>query len=127
MAMISPHQHIVKMIEGSKGVLKKIDGRVLDVIYIVTEYCQGGDLMDFIMHLGTIPESIARVCFLQILSAVQHLHIASQTISHRDLKPQNLLVDENFNLKLCDFGLAEVGYISISTQGTTGFKAPEVE
>lgn len=93
MRTITPHPNILKFIEGKVGILKKIDGRTINVIYIVTEYCSTGELMDYVMHLGSFPEGISRFYFLQILSAIQHLHVSDKTISHRDLKPQNLILN----------------------------------
>ena len=58
--MVSSHQNIVKFIEGKVGDLKCIDGKVIKVIYIASEYYPGGELMSYIECIGAIPESIAK-------------------------------------------------------------------
>lgn len=58
--LVAPHQNIVKFIEGRVGDLKAIDGKIVKVIYIATEYYPGGELMDYIEYAGTIPETIAK-------------------------------------------------------------------
>lgn len=87
------HPHIVRLYE------------VIDTpvdIYVITECCTGGELFDFIVERGKIPEDEARKFFQQIISGVEYCH--SHMVAHRDLKPENLLLDENSNLKIADFG-----------------------
>ncbi|KAM7076526.1 maternal embryonic leucine zipper kinase isoform 5-T9 [Ciconia maguari] len=88
------HQHICQLyhvIETSKK------------IFMVLEYCPGGELFDYIISKDRLSEEEARVFFRQIVSAIAYVH--SQGYAHRDLKPENLLIDEEHNLKLIDFGL----------------------
>ncbi|XP_072716930.1 maternal embryonic leucine zipper kinase-like isoform X10 [Ciconia boyciana] len=88
------HQHICQLyhvIETSKK------------IFMVLEYCPGGELFDYIIAKDRLSEDEARVFFRQIVSAIAYVH--SQGYAHRDLKPENLLIDEEHNLKLIDFGL----------------------
>ncbi|XP_051013400.1 maternal embryonic leucine zipper kinase [Acomys russatus] len=72
-------------------------------IFMVLEYCPGGELFDYIISQDRLSEEETRVVFRQILSAVAYVH--SQGYAHRDLKPENLLFDEYHKLKLIDFGL----------------------
>eukprot|EP00058_Branchiostoma_floridae_P004288 XP_002589776.1 hypothetical protein BRAFLDRAFT_90449 [Branchiostoma floridae] len=72
--------------------------------YLVLELCEGGDLMEHICKKHRLEEAEARRYLRQVVSAVQHLHDAG--IIHRDLKVENLLLDENMNVKLIDFGLS---------------------
>ena len=58
--MVSPHQNIVNFIEGRVGDLKGIDGKIVKVVYIATEYYSGGEMMNYIEYVGAIPESIAK-------------------------------------------------------------------
>jgi serine/threonine protein kinase len=76
----------------------------MQVMYIVLELVQGGELFDFIAEGGALNEKICRFYMRQILSGAFYLH--SNGVTHRDLKPENILVDEQFNLKLADFGFA---------------------
>ncbi|KAH8039846.1 hypothetical protein HPB51_009102 [Rhipicephalus microplus] len=72
-------------------------------IYLVLEYCPGGDLFDYIVQQKRLNEDEARHFFRQIVSAVAYAH--RRAYAHRDLKPENLLLDSNGNVKLSDFGL----------------------
>lgn len=78
-----------------------IDGK--HHLYIVLEYVDGGDLFDRIAQ-NPLSEESARNIFTQILLAVEYLHDAG--IAHRDMKPENILLDKNDTVKLTDFGLA---------------------
>lgn len=71
--------------------------------YLVEDYCEGGDLLDFILNQGSIPESIAAVIFKQIIIGMVHVH--SFGVAHRDLKPENILIDKFPFIKITDFGL----------------------
>jgi serine/threonine protein kinase len=55
-----------------------------------------------ILEFGALNETIARTLFHQMISALSYLH--SKNIIHRDIKPQNILFDERYNIKLADFG-----------------------
>ncbi|CAG9837702.1 unnamed protein product [Diabrotica balteata] len=72
-------------------------------MFIVMEYCSGGELFDHIVEKNRLTESESRMFFRQIVSAVAYLH--SLGYAHRDLKPENILLDKHQNLKLIDFGL----------------------
>jgi serine/threonine protein kinase len=75
--------------------------------FIVLDLAENGDLFDFILGIQEpFGEDLGRHYFLQILSALEYLHI-EQRIVHRDFKLENILVDSNFNLKICDFTLAK--------------------
>jgi len=100
--------------------------------YIILEWAENGDLFDFTIRLQEpLGEQLARYYFLQILSATEYLHM-DQKIVHRDFKLENILVDGNFNLKICDFTLAKtvaegsiVG-VFYSNVGTERYMAPEI-
>ena len=73
-------------------------------IYIITEYCSGGELFDYIVSKRRLPEIEACRIFQQLINGLEYLH--KQKICHRDLKPENLLFDSKKNLKIADFGLS---------------------
>ncbi len=52
-------------------------------------------------------EDEARYCFIEILLGIQYLH--SKKIIYRDIKPENIMIDEDGNLKIADFGLSKMG------------------
>ncbi|XP_033976734.1 maternal embryonic leucine zipper kinase [Trematomus bernacchii] len=98
-------------------------------IFIVMEYCPGGELFDYIIAKDRLSEEETRVFFRQIVSAMAYVH--SQGYAHRDLKPENLLIDENHNLKLIDFGLCAkpkggLGYELMTCCGSPAYAAPEL-
>ncbi|XP_077504888.1 maternal embryonic leucine zipper kinase-like isoform X2 [Amblyomma americanum] len=98
-------------------------------IYLVLEYCPGGELFDYIVEKERLSEEEARHFFRQIVSAVAYIHC--QGYAHRDLKPENLLLDENHNLKLIDFGLCAKPKGGMTTSletccGSPAYAAPEL-
>ncbi|KAM6448404.1 hormonally up-regulated neu tumor-associated kinase isoform 2-T2 [Liasis olivaceus] len=98
--------------------------------YLVMELCPGGNLMHKIYEKKRLEEHEARKYIRQLILAVEHLHRAG--VVHRDLKIENLLLDEDNNIKLIDFGLSNcasiLGYTDpFSTQcGSPAYAAPEL-
>ncbi|KAK6099739.1 hypothetical protein MT418_001128 [Batrachochytrium dendrobatidis] len=74
-----------------------------DECFVVMEYAKGGELMDYIAARGYLTEKEARKFFRQIVSALDHCHLAS--VVHRDLKLENLLISQERNVLISDFGL----------------------
>lgn len=76
-------------------------------IYLIMEYCAGGDLSHFIRSRRVLPERVVCRFLQQLASALQYLH--QRHISHLDLKPQNVLLSSQStpHLKLADFGFAQ--------------------
>uniref|UniRef100_A0A6Q2Z347 Maternal embryonic leucine zipper kinase n=1 Tax=Esox lucius TaxID=8010 RepID=A0A6Q2Z347_ESOLU len=98
-------------------------------IFMVLEYCPGGELFDYIIAKDRLSEEETRVFFRQIVSAMAYVH--SQGYAHRDLKPENLLIDEDHNLKLIDFGLCAkpkggLSYELMTCCGSPAYAAPEL-
>ncbi|CAN9510427.1 unnamed protein product [Ophioblennius macclurei] len=98
-------------------------------IFMILEYCPGGELFDYIIAKDRLSEEETRVFFRQIVSAMAYVH--SQGYAHRDLKPENLLIDEDQNLKLIDFGLCAkpkggLGYELMTCCGSPAYAAPEL-
>lgn len=79
-----------------------------DSFYMVVDYCEGGELFDYIIDHGKLNEPIAALIFKQIVGAISYCH--SFGVAHRDLKPENILFSKFPTIKVTDFGLC--GYIS---------------
>ncbi|GAB4827682.1 CBL-interacting protein kinase 18 [Ancistrocladus abbreviatus] len=100
-----------------------------DKIYIVLEHAKGGELFNKVAR-GRLKEDIARWIFQQLISAVDYCH--SRGVYHRDLKLENLLLDEDGNLKVSDFGLSALAESKRQDNllhticGTPSYVAPEV-
>uniref|UniRef100_A0A8C8DWM7 Maternal embryonic leucine zipper kinase n=1 Tax=Oryzias sinensis TaxID=183150 RepID=A0A8C8DWM7_9TELE len=114
------HQHICRLYHVIETSLQ---------IFMVLEYCPGGELFDYIIAKDRLSEEETRVFFRQIVSALAYVH--SQGYAHRDLKPENLLIDEDQNLKLIDFGLCAkpkggLSYELMTCCGSPAYAAPEL-
>ncbi|CAO1614054.1 unnamed protein product [Parajaminaea phylloscopi] len=96
-------------------------------IWMISELCLGGELYDYLVERGTLSEAEARRIFGQLCLAVAYVH--GQGIVHRDLKLENVLLDERCNVKLGDFGFTrefEGKRLMETFCGTTGYAAPEM-
>ncbi|KAK0186494.1 hypothetical protein F5146DRAFT_1113543 [Armillaria mellea] len=88
-------------------------------IWIVTELCSGGELFDYLVEKGRLSEDETRVMFGQLCLAVAYLH--EKGIVHRDLKLENVLLDERCKVKLGDFGFTRERFV-----GRPGYASPEM-
>ncbi len=77
-----------------------------DIRYIVMEYVDGRTLKEMIREEGRIHPDVALRMTIRILAAVDHAH--RNGIVHRDIKPQNILVDRDGQVKVADFGIARL-------------------
>ena len=111
----------IKMIKNEIAVMKLVDHPNIvklfeffeddEYFYIITEYCSGGQLFEMIRRKKTFTENEAAQIMQQLLSAIAHCH--QRKVIHRDVKPENLLVDEvgtngEYVVKVIDFGISTV-------------------
>ena len=75
-------------------------------IFIVLEFAEGGNLFNYLEENHKLSAEDVKRFVYQTCSSLIYLH--DRGVLHRDIKPENLLLDENFNVKLCDFGLSSV-------------------
>ncbi|XP_076010467.1 serine/threonine-protein kinase ULK1a [Genypterus blacodes] len=121
------HDNIVRLLD-----YQEIGG----CVYLVMEYCNGGDLAEYLHSKGTLSEDTIRVFLQQIAQAMKILQ--SKGILHRDLKPQNILLchpegrrssPNNTCIKIADFGFArhlQTNTMAATLCGSPMYMAPEV-
>jgi serine/threonine-protein kinase len=96
--------------------------------YLVMQYVEGQDLKDLISERGPLPVQRATDITLQILDGLESIHQTG--ILHRDIKPQNVLLDRQGRVRVTDFGIAQGAFDSNLTSdgmalGTASYMAPE--
>ena len=72
---------------------------------MVMEYMKGGDLANLLESAGYFVQEMARYYITQLVLALEQLHLGG--VIHRDLKPDNILIDKYGHIKLTDFGLSQ--------------------
>jgi serine/threonine protein kinase len=96
-------------------------------IYLVMELAKGGDLFDKVVSEKSLSEPESKRLFYQLLQTMAYIH--EQNLSHRDIKLENLLLDERGDLKISDFGLCATMQDGISLEtacGSPDYAAPEI-
>eukprot|EP00002_Diphylleia_rotans_P033473 TRINITY_DN7118_c0_g1_i7.p1 TRINITY_DN7118_c0_g1~~TRINITY_DN7118_c0_g1_i7.p1 ORF type:complete len:540 (+),score=108.48 TRINITY_DN7118_c0_g1_i7:54-1673(+) len=115
------HQNSIRFLE-------VIDDESREVSYIVTEYFDGQDLLHFFNDNYPLSEKKVGRIFLQLVNAISFFH--SKGIVHRDLKLENILIDDACNIKVIDFGLSNINTGSarglLTPCGSPVYVAPEV-
>ena len=113
------HPNITKILE-----MFEDDGYIL----IAMEYINGGNLFSFVKKRRKLSEKTAKFLFRQIILGIKHIH--SKKIVHRDIKLENILIDLNNNIKICDFGIGRIlkneKQMLFDKCGTPMYMAPEI-
>jgi serine/threonine-protein kinase ULK/ATG1 len=131
---------LLERIPGEIQIMKQLNHpnilRLYDVhttekhVYLILEYCGGGDLSQFIKQHGPLKEDAALHMFRQLASGLRYMY--SMNLIHRDIKPQNLLLtvtNTYITLKIADFGFARELQNQDMTQtfcGSPIYMSPEI-
>lgn len=99
-----------------------------DMKYIVMEYLDGITLKEYLDKKGVLPWKEACLYTMQILRALEHTH--SRDVIHRDIKPQNIILQKNGEIKVTDFGIAKTPHEAVTSGrdraiGTVYYISPE--
>ncbi|KAI9013409.1 kinase-like domain-containing protein [Phycomyces nitens] len=97
--------------------------------YIVADYCANGHLLDLLHTKSSLSELEAKKIFVPLVKSIAYLHNQAK-VCHKDIKLENVLLDECGTVKLCDFGLAVAQQPSINNEsevagGSLAYAAPE--
>ena len=94
---------------------------------IIMEYISGGNLQNFVKKRRKLCEKTAKILFRQLIQGIKYIH--SKNIVHRDIKLENILLDLNNIVKICDFGVGKItekGHKLLDQCGTPVYMAPEI-
>ena len=112
------HAHVIRLLEVFEDKTNML---------IVMEYAAGGDLLKYVRTKGPLPETEARGIFRQVVYGMGHVH--SRSVLHRDIKLDNILLDQDHSVKICDFGVSKIMKkkdVVKEQCGTPAYIAPEV-
>jgi serine/threonine protein kinase len=128
--VLKKHSHHVNIATYYGAFIEKRDGGQEDQLWLVMEYCGAGSVTDLVKstrHRSLKEEWIAYIC-REILRGLSHLH--KSNVIHRDIKGQNVLLTDNADIKLVDFGVSAQLDRTIGKRntfiGTPYWMAPEV-
>lgn len=100
-----------------------------DVIYIIEDYIEGETLSSVLETQGAQPQELVIEWAMQICEALEYLHTRKPPIIYRDMKPANVMIKPDGNIKVIDFGIAreykDQSLADTVSLGTKGYAAPE--
>ncbi len=100
-----------------------------DVIYIIEDYIEGETLSNILENNGAQPQELVIEWAMQICEALEYLHTRKPAIIYRDMKPANVMLKPDGNIKVIDFGIAreykDQSLADTVSLGTKGYAAPE--
>lgn len=140
-------EHALKFIERGQKITNSVEREILNhkklnhpyvielkavfrtdgYLVLILEYASGGSLRKYLSSKGALPESEARSYFQQLMLAVDYCH--RMGVSSRDIKPDNILLNGNKEVKLADFGLSKdenMQSLANTRLGTPAYTAPEI-
>ncbi|KAK8953119.1 Serine/threonine-protein kinase AtPK1/AtPK6 [Platanthera guangdongensis] len=105
----------VEHVKAERNLLAEVDSAYIvklycsfqdeEYLYLIMEYLPGGDMMTLLMRKDTLTEEEARFYVAETVLAIESIH--KHNYIHRDIKPDNLLLDHTGHMKLSDFGLCK--------------------
>lgn len=130
---------IVNSLLAEANLMKRLDHpalpRIVDIIdnsitiYVVMDYIEGESLDKILLEYGAQPEEIVIEWAKQLCDALDYLHSQNPPIIYRDMKPANVMLKPEGNLKVIDFGIAreykEQNLADTTVLGTKGYASPE--
>jgi serine/threonine-protein kinase len=130
---------IINSLLAEANLMKRLDHpalpRIVDIIdnnqtiYVVMDYIEGESLDKILNEYGAQPEEIVVDWAMQICDALRYLHSQNPPIIYRDMKPANIMLKPEGNLKVIDFGIAreykEKNLADTTVLGTKGYAPPE--
>lgn len=100
-----------------------------DSIFIVMDFVDGISVKDWLVRRGSVEQTVAVAWMKQVCNVLLYLHTRKNPIFYRDMKPDNIMVQSDGNIKLLDFGISEIitkdNMVIKEALGTRGFAAPE--
>lgn len=115
------HPHIVKLINHFEDD---------ESFYLIMDYASKGQLYSLLKKQLRFDEKTAAQYIIELISAIKYLHSFDPPIIHRDVKPENILLDENYRVKLADFGWSNYnnksGDLRKTYCGTPEYLSPEM-
>ena len=131
-------QNLIKYVRAERNVLSITNHpfivklyfafQTMNRLFLILEYCPGGDLAKHLLFEKKLCESRAKFYICEVLLALENLH--KRNIIFRDLKPDNVVLDEKGHCKLTDFGLSKEGVtdfeVAKSFCGSIAYLAPEM-
>ena len=119
---------LLKKLRNHKNIIKYFEHFETDKYFcIVMENICGGNLLNAINKMTKFSEPMAKNVFKQLIYTIKYLH--NKNIVHRDIKPDNILLELDNTIKLCDFGVSKQvkkGQLLTDSCGTPAFIAPEI-
>ena len=118
--------NIVNIINSGEGIIKRKEHPEKKLQYIILDYASKGELFNYLYFTKKgLSELHCKLIFSKIVKAIQACH--NMGICHRDIKVQNILLDENYSPKICDFGFATENNGNLKEElGSPYYHAPEI-
>ena len=119
---------LLKKLRNHKNIIKYFEHFETEKYFcIVMENISGGNLLNAINKMSKFSEPMVKNIFKQLIQTIKYLH--NMDIVHRDIKPDNILLELDNTIKLCDFGVSKQikkGQLLTDSCGTPAFIAPEI-